>query len=129
MIANINMFRVLFLYKVRSLEKWAKIITIDITLELIEKISCPKKLMATIRKDYIFSLSWRQDYYLLLVAHLRYYFISNESKVTSYRFMSFWTLYSVWIRMCYNRLIAKLIIDYLILTSIKQISRRCNFAW
>ena len=64
MIMNINMFKLLFLYKVRSLEKWAKIITINIRgwnikTDLIEKVSCPDKLMATIRKSYVFGLDWR----------------------------------------------------------------------
>ena len=64
MIVNINMFKVLFLYRIRSPEKWAKIITIDIKswnikTDLIEEVSCSDKLTATIRKDHVFSLNWR----------------------------------------------------------------------
>jgi len=59
---NINMFGALLLYKVRFLEKWAKVITIDmrdwnIKTDLIEKVSHLNKLMATIKKGHIFSLS------------------------------------------------------------------------
>ena len=73
MIVNINMFGVLLLYRIRLLEKWDKVIIIDIRSQnintnLIKKVSCPDKLMATIRKDYLFNLGWRQDYYLLLIS-------------------------------------------------------------
>ena len=86
------MFEVLLLYKVRFLEKWAKVITIDmrgwnIKTNLIEKVSYSDKLMTTIRKSHVFSLSWRQDYCLLLMAYPECYSISYEGKVTSYRFI------------------------------------------
>ena len=120
------MFGVFFLYRIRSLEKWAKVITIDmrgwnIKTNLIEKASHLDKLIATIRRDHVFNLSWKQGYYPLLAAHSECYSISYKSKVTSCGFISFWVLCPVWIRVCYNRLIAKSIIDYLILASIKQI--------
>ena len=56
------MFGVLFLYRIKSLEKWAKVITIDIRdwnikTDLIKKVSYLDKLIATIKKDYVFSLS------------------------------------------------------------------------
>ena len=50
------------LFSLRSLEKWAKIITIEIKIwniktNFIEEVSCPNKLMASIRKGYVLSLS------------------------------------------------------------------------
>ena len=63
----------------------------------------------------------------MLAAHLECYFVSHKSKVTSYGFIWFWILCSVWSRICYNRLIAKSIIDYPILTSINKISIEIQF--
>jgi len=56
------MFGVLFLYRIRSLEKQVKIITINIRswnikTNLIENVSYSDKLIATIREGHIFSLS------------------------------------------------------------------------
>ena len=53
------MFRVLFLYRIRFPEKQVKIIirSWNIITNLIENVSYPDKLIATIRKDHIFSLS------------------------------------------------------------------------
>ena len=121
------MFGALFLYRIRSLEKQTKIITIDmrswkIKTDLIEKVSYSDKLIATIKKSHIFSLSWKQSYYLLLTAHSRCYSTSHQSKVTNHRFTWFWILCPIWVRVYYNRFIAESIIDYLILVSIKQIS-------
>jgi len=90
-IANINMFKMLLLYRVKPSEKWAKIIIIDmrgwnIKTNLIEKVSHLDKLTAIIRKSYVFSLSWIQGYYFLLAAYPGYYSTSHKSKVTSHRF-------------------------------------------
>ena len=100
----------------------------NIKASLIEKVSYPDKLTTTIRKSYILSLSWRHSYCLLLAAYSECDFISYKSKVTSHRFTRFWILYPVWIRVCYNIFIAKSIIDYLILASIKQISTEMQFS-
>ena len=94
----------------------------NIKTNLIKKVSCLDELIALIRKSYILSLSWKQNYCFLLVTYLGYYFTSYKSKVTSHRFIRFWILYPVWVRVCYNKLIAKSIIDYPILVSIKQVS-------
>ena len=50
MVANINVFGMLFLYRIRSPEKWAKIIAINmrswnIKIDLIEKASYLGKLI------------------------------------------------------------------------------------
>ena len=59
----------------------------NIKTNLIKKVSYLDKLTATIRKGYIFSLSRRQHYCLLLVAHPRCYFTNHKSKVTSHIFI------------------------------------------
>jgi len=93
----------------------------NIKTNLIKKVSCLDKLTVIIKKSYILSLSWRQNYCFLLVTYLEYYSTSYKGKVTSHRFIRFWILYPVWVRVCYNKLITKSIINYPILASIKQV--------
>jgi len=59
---NIDVFGVLLLYKIELLKNYTKIITIEIRswnikTNLIKEVPCLDKLMATIRKDNILSLS------------------------------------------------------------------------